>query len=77
MDVDKFCFSIMLFLALYIIVNLIQPNFIYNHKTNSLRPFGIGYKNTTVLSLWLVSILLAIMSYFLVIYYHQLRNMWF
>jgi hypothetical protein len=77
MNIDKVFLAILLFITFYIGVNIIQPNFIYNHKTNSLRPFGVGYKNTTVLSLWLVSIILAILSYFSVIYFYQIRNMWF
>jgi hypothetical protein len=77
MRVDKLYLSIFLFVSLYSIINIIQPNAIYNHQQNSLRPFGVGYKNTTILSLWLVSILLAILSYFIVIYYFNIMNMWF
>uniref|UniRef100_A0A6C0KWM4 Uncharacterized protein n=1 Tax=viral metagenome TaxID=1070528 RepID=A0A6C0KWM4_9ZZZZ len=77
MSVDKLYLSIILFVSLYSIVNIIQPNFIYNHQQNALRPFGVGYKNTTILALWLVSILLAIVSYFVVIYYFNVMNMWF
>lgn len=77
MNVDKQYLAIILFLALYAIIVTVQPDFIYNHRTNTLRPFGVGYKNTTILSLWLVSILLAILSYFAVIYIYNLRNMWF
>jgi len=77
MSVDKLYLSIFLFVLLYSIVNIVQPSFIYNHQQKSLRPFGVGYKNTTVLSLWLVSILLAIISYFIVIYYLNSLNMWF
>jgi hypothetical protein len=69
--------SIILFLILYISIVQIKPSFIYDHKINTLRPFGIGYKNTTVVSLWLVSILLAILSYFCVIYYMNSQNMWY
>ena len=77
MSVDKLYLSIFLFVSLYSIINIVQPSFIYNHQQNSLRPFGVGYKNTTILSLWLVSILLAIISYFIVIYYLNSLNMWF
>ena len=77
MRVDKLYLSVFLFVSLYSIINIIQPNAIYNHQQNSLRPFGVGYKNTTILSLWFVSILLAILSYFVVIYYFNIMNMWF
>lgn len=77
MGIDKLYLSLILFVTLYAIVNIIKPNFIYNHKQDTLRPFGVGYKNTTILSLWLVSILLAIISYFAVIYYYNIMNLWF
>jgi hypothetical protein len=77
MNIDKLYLSITLFISLYLIVNTIQPDFIYNHRQNTLRPFGIGYKNTSILTLWLVSILLAIFSYFIVIYVYYLRDQWF
>ena len=77
MSVDKLYLSIFLFVSLYSIVNIIQPSSIFNHQQNALRPFGVGYKHTTILSLWLVSILLAILSYFIVIYYFNVMNMWF
>ncbi len=77
MNVDKLYISITLFISLYMIVHTVKPSFIYNHRQNCLRPFGIGYRNTTVLSLWLVSILLAIFSYFIVIYVYHLQDKWF
>ena len=77
MSIDKLYLSIFLFVSLYSIINIVQPSFIYNHQQKSLRPFGVGYKNTTILSLWLVSILLAIISYFVVIYYLNSLNLWF
>lgn len=60
--------SILLFLILYLTINLIKPNFMYDNKGN-LREFGIGYKKKTVLPSWLISIIVAIMSYYLVLYY--------
>ena len=74
---DKLYLAIILFVSLYMILNTIQPNFIYNHDQNCLRHFGIGYKNTTVITLWLATILLAIFSYFIVIYVYYIRNMWY
>ena len=76
-NVDKLYLAILIFVTLYLLINIIKPEFIFNSKQNCLRPFGIGYTNTTVLTLWLVSIVLAIFSYFLVIYIYHLNNMWF
>lgn len=76
-NLSRVSLSIILFLILYSIVNVIKPDFIFDNKKNTVRNFGVGYKNTTVLTLWIVSIVLAIFSYFIVIYYYQLLNMWF
>lgn len=77
MNIDKLYLSITLFISLYLIVVITKPGFIYDHRRNCLRQFGIGYRNTTVITLWLTSILLAIFSYFMVIYVYHLRNQWF
>lgn len=47
---------------------LSKPNLIYN-KNGTLRNFGIGYTTKSILPVWLLSIIIAIMSYFVVIYY--------
>ena len=77
MHIDKLYLSITLFIFLYLIVIIIKPSFIFNHKQNSLRPFGIGYKNTSILTLWIVSICLAIFSYFIVIYIYNIYGYWY
>ena len=77
MNIDKLYLSITLFISLYLIVVITKPGFIYDHRRNCLRQFGIGYRNTTVITLWLASILLAIFSYFMVIYVYHLKNQWF
>ena len=60
--------SIVIFLLIFIIVQMIKPSFLYN-KDSSLRHFGIGYKNKTILPLWLFSIILGILIYMFVLYY--------
>lgn len=60
--------SIVIFLIIFSIVQLIKPSFLYN-KDSSLRHFGIGYKNKTILPLWLFSIILGILIYMFVLYY--------
>jgi len=42
-----------------------KPNIIYNND-GSLRQFGVGFKKKTVIPLWLISIVIAIFSYFCV-----------
>ena len=48
-----------------------KPDFAYG-KDGEFRQFGVGYKNKTVVPIWLVSIALAIISYTVILYY--LRN---
>ena len=60
--------SIVIFLLVFGIVQMIKPGFLYN-KDSSLRQFGIGYKNKTILPLWLFSIILGILIYLFVLYY--------
>jgi hypothetical protein len=64
---------IIVYIALYSLVVFIKPEIIYENRTDSLREFGVGYKKTTVLPLWLTSILLAIISYFIVLYFIHVR----
>ena len=60
--------SILLFISVFGIVQLIKPAFLY--KTDgSTRDFGIGYKNKTIMPVWLFSIILGILSYLFVLYY--------
>ena len=64
---------ILVYIVLYSLVVSIKPEIIYENKTDCLRQFGVGYKKTTVLPLWLTSILLAIISYFIVLYFIHIR----
>ena len=60
--------SIFIFFIFFTLIQLIKPSFIYNNN-GSLREFGVGYKNKTILPLWLFSIVLGIFTYILVLYY--------
>ena len=60
--------SIIIFLVIFGIVQMLQPSFLYNID-GSLREFGVGYKNKTILPIWLLSIILGIISYLFVMYY--------
>lgn len=54
--------SILLFLSIFGFIQIIQPAFLYN-TDGSLRDFGVGYKNKTILPVWLLAIVLGILSY--------------
>jgi len=60
--------SIVLFIVLFFIIQWLKPAFLYN-SDGSIREFGIGYKNKTILPVWLLSIVLGILSYTAVLFY--------
>jgi hypothetical protein len=60
--------SIILFVFMFGIIVMIKPAFLYN-KDGSIREFGVGYKNKTILPIWLLSLILGITSYLLVMFY--------
>ena len=60
--------SIVIFLIIFGIVQMFKPSFLYNND-GSLREFGVGYRNKTILPVWLLSIILGILCYTFVMYY--------
>jgi len=60
--------SIILFLVLFFAIQLGKPSYLYNND-GSIRNFGIGYRNKTILPIWLLSIILGILCYLFVLYY--------
>jgi len=60
--------SIILFIAIFSMIQLSKPSFLYNND-GSIREFGVGYKNKTILPIWLLSIVLGIICYLIVVYY--------
>jgi hypothetical protein len=60
-------FSILVFLAAFAAIHSFKPRFMYNDD-GSLRQFGIGFQRKTVVPAWLVAIVIAILSYLLVLY---------
>ena len=60
--------AILIFLALFSIVHYLKPSLLYT-KEGAFRNFGMGYRNKTVIPIWLVAIILGILSYLAVSYY--------
>ena len=60
--------SIILFLFIFGVIQLSKPACFYN-KDGSIREFGVGYKNKTILPIWLLSLVLGILCYLAVLYY--------
>jgi len=65
--INKLNIAVFIFLMLFTIVHITKPTFIYNNE-GGFRQFGVGYKNKTVIPIWLVAIILAILSYLSVLY---------
>ena len=61
-------YAIVLFLILFSIFHYIKPSFAYG-PDGEFREFGVGYRNKTVIPIWTVAIVLAILSYLAVLYY--------
>tara|TARA_B100001057_G_scaffold349524_1_gene350971 strand:- start:3879 stop:4109 length:231 start_codon:yes stop_codon:yes gene_type:complete len=64
----KLSLTILIFIVTYYFIQLLKPDFLYK-KNGELRQFGIGYKGKTIFPAWLLSIILAILTYVLVCYY--------
>jgi hypothetical protein len=60
--------SIIIFLVIFGSIQIYRPGFLYN-RDGSIREFGVGYRNKTILPLWLLSLILGILSYLSVMYY--------
>jgi uncharacterized membrane protein YozB (DUF420 family) len=67
--------SIILFVVLFGSIQMFKPAFLYN-RDGSIREFGIGYKNKTIMPIWLLSIVLGIICYLAVIYFNTLPKIY-
>jgi hypothetical protein len=65
---NRLQFAIILFLILFTMIHNYKPSLIYE-LDGSFRKFGVGYKNNTVVPIWLISIICAILSYVAVSFY--------
>ena len=66
--------SIVIFIILNTLVLSFKPAFIFK-KDGNLRNFGIGFRDKTVIPAWLLAIILAIISYLIVLYYIALPKL--
>jgi hypothetical protein len=65
---NKSLVSIVIFLIFFISIIICKPSIIFD-KNGKPREFGLGYKNKTILPIWLLIILFAIISYLFVLIY--------
>ena len=60
--------SILIYICIYMFIMYLKPSFLFN-KNGSLREFGIGSRNKTIIPIWFLAIFIATLSYFSVMYY--------
>ena len=60
--------AIIFFLFIFGSIQMMKPACFYN-KDGSIRHFGVGYKNKTILPIWLLSLVLGILCYLAVLVY--------
>ena len=60
--------AVVLFIIIFGTIQLMKPSCFYN-RNGSVREFGIGYKNKTILPIWLLSLALGILCYLGLLYY--------
>ena len=65
---NKIIVAIFIYVLLYSMINILKPAFMYN-TDGSIKQFGVGYRKKTIIPVWLISILIAIISYFSVMAY--------
>tara|TARA_B100001093_G_scaffold475406_1_gene500951 strand:- start:222 stop:467 length:246 start_codon:yes stop_codon:yes gene_type:complete len=68
--------SIIFFIIMFILLIVIKPEIVFT-KNGKPREFGLGYKNKTILPIWLFVIILAIFSYLAILFYIQFNRIIF
>ena len=61
-------FSVLLFIIIFAFIHWSKPGLVYS-KDGSFRKFGVGVRDKTVISMWIVAIVLAILCYVGVSFY--------
>ena len=60
--------SIIIYLLIYYLCIKLKPGFLYT-RDGSLRSFGLGYKNKTVIPGWVLVTFISILVYFSLMHY--------
>jgi len=66
--VNKTSIAICIFLVLFLAIHVAKPAIFYTPE-GGFREFGVGYKQKTVVPIWIAAIFLAILSYLAVMYF--------
>ena len=60
--------AILLFISIFFAIQYFKPKYMFKND-GTIRQFGIGYKEKTILPVWLIAIVVAILCYVFVMYY--------
>jgi hypothetical protein len=65
MYLSKLSLSIIFFIIIFFLINYSKPAFLFN-KDGSYKQFGLGLRTRSVIPIWLVAIIVAILCYIIV-----------
>lgn len=65
---NKLGVTILIFVLIFTVIHVGKPSILYN-EDGSFRIFGVGYRHKTVIPIWLISIILAILCYIFISFY--------
>ena len=60
--------SIILFIIIFAVIQYVEPAFLYE-KDGALRQFGLGSSKKTIVPIWFLTLILAMLCYLFVLYY--------
>lgn len=66
--VNKTSIAICIFIIAFFAIHTLKPALFYTPE-GGFREFGVGYKQKTVVPIWVAAIILAVLSYLAVMYY--------
>lgn len=60
--------AVIIYFVIFCFINYTKPALFYDNN-GSIRKFGVGYQNKTIVPVWLMAIILSILSYMAILYY--------
>ena len=68
--------AIIVYISVFSLVQWMKPGFLYN-ENGTIKQFGLGVKQKTVVPIWLITMILAIFSYLFVLYYLAIPKLYY
>ena len=67
--------AIVLYICIIVLIIYTKPNFLYDNKTKKFKEFGFNNNNKTIITFQMLSILIAILSYVLIVYIKNVNQL--